>query len=48
MVVHVLKSGKTVNDVSGHLVKERDAPLVYLLIERINSEVRSRTCAERK
>lgn len=36
MVKHVLKDGTTVNDITGHIVKMKDAKAVYNLIESIN------------
>lgn len=36
MVKHVLKDGTNVNDITGHIVKMKDARSVYNLIESIN------------
>lgn len=35
-VIHVLKNGSIVNDISGYVVKMNDAKSVYQLIDRIN------------
>ena len=36
MVVHVLKDGTVLNDITGHLVKKEDVPTVYDLIDKLN------------
>lgn len=36
MVVHVLKDGTVLDDITGHVVKKEDVPTVYALIERLN------------
>ena len=36
MVVHVLKDGTVLDDITGHVVKKEDVPTVYALIERMN------------
>ena len=36
MVVHVLKDGTELHDITGHVVKKEDVPSVYALIERMN------------
>ena len=38
MVTHILKDGSRVKDIAGHVVKEKDAPLAYVIIDRINKE----------
>ena len=35
-VKHVFKDGTTVNDVTGHIVRLKDAEAVYTLVDRIN------------
>ena len=35
-VKHVLKDGTTVNDITGHIVRMKDANAVYTLVDRIN------------
>lgn len=38
MVYHILKDGKTVNDISGHIVRLEDANPLYQLLHRINQK----------
>lgn len=38
MVKHVLKDGTVLEDITGHVVKEADCPMVYALLERIERE----------
>ena len=35
-VKNVLKDGKTVNDVDGHIVRINDAKALYTLVDRMN------------
>ena len=35
MVKHILKNGKAVKDMTGHVVKKEDAPMVYQIIEQM-------------
>lgn len=35
-VTHVLRDGTVLNDISGKIVKVKDAKQVYVLIEKIN------------
>ena len=35
-VKHVFKDGTTVNDVTGHIVRLKDAEAVYTLVDRMN------------
>lgn len=35
MVKHILKDGTVLEDISGHVVKRKDAPVVYELMEQI-------------
>ena len=37
-VVHILKDGSVIDDITGHVVKVDDVEAVYQLIERINGE----------
>lgn len=37
MVIHILKDGSRVKDITGHIVKMSDAPTLYGLIEKIES-----------
>ena len=37
-VVHILKDGQVVNDISGHIVKMSDAQELYILIDLINEK----------
>ena len=34
MVKHILKDGKEVKDITGHVVKVKDAPVAYEVIRR--------------
>ena len=34
MVRHILKNGKEVKDIKGHLIKRKDAPRVYEILEQ--------------
>ena len=36
MIKHILKDGTEVKDITGHVVKKEDAPMVYDLVERIS------------
>lgn len=38
-VKHILKNGKVVKDITGHVVKMEDAVNVYTLMRRINEQV---------
>ena len=35
MIKHILKDGKVIEDISGHVVKRKDAPVTYELLEQI-------------
>ena len=41
MVRHILKNGKTVSDIRGHVVKEQDAKTVYALLDIINENIQA-------
>jgi len=36
MIVHILKDGTRLTDISGHVVKLKDAKAVYDLMDKIN------------
>lgn len=38
MIIHILKDGTRLNDITGHVVKVKDAEAVYQLIHKINEE----------
>ena len=38
MVVHVLKDGTIVPDITGHVVNQQDVPVLYQMIDKINSD----------
>ena len=38
MVTHVLKDGTVLKDITGHVVKREDVPMIYSLVEQMNSE----------
>lgn len=38
MIRHILKDGRVIEDITGHVVKKEDVPSVYELIDRINEE----------
>ena len=38
MVKHVLKDGKVLKDITGHLVTRKDAPRAYDLLEKMRGE----------
>lgn len=37
-VIHILKDGRIVDDITGHIVKMEDAEPLYNLMQRINEE----------
>lgn len=39
MVIHILKDGSILNDITGHVVKKEDVPSAYSVIDHMN-EVR--------
>ena len=47
MVIHILKDGSVVKDITGRVVRMEDASTVYQLIDRINRE-RSSKCIHNK
>ena len=40
MIVHILKDGIRLKDITGHVVKTKDADAVYHLIHKINNKGR--------
>lgn len=42
MIRHHLKDGRILTDITGHVVKKEDVPLVYSLIDQINEEKRAK------
>jgi hypothetical protein len=36
MIKHVLKDGSVLDDITGHVVKQDDAKIIYRLIDSIN------------
>ena len=40
MIKHVLKDGTVLADMTGHVVKKEDAPMVYQIIEQITRKER--------
>lgn len=38
MVIHVLRDGTVLDDITGHVVKMEDARMVYELLDKINQE----------
>ena len=46
-VTHILKDGKILKDITGHVVKKEDAPTAYAMINRLNerrSDEKSKKC----
>jgi hypothetical protein len=46
-VIHILKDGSVLNDITGRVVKIKDAGPIYQLLDSINRE-RSRKCVHKK
>ena len=40
MIVHILKDGTKLTDISGHVVKLKDAKAVYDLMDKINQKAK--------
>ena len=38
MIKHILKNKTVLQDITGHVVKQDDAPLVYQIMERMKKE----------
>lgn len=47
-VIHILKDGRIVDDITGHVVKMEDAAPLYELMRRINNENAVRRNNQRK
>ena len=41
MITHVLKDGTVLEDITGHVIKQDDAPMVYQIIEQMEREERN-------
>ena len=46
-VIHILKDGSVLKDITGHVVKMEDASPLYQLIDKINREG-SRKCVHKE
>lgn len=44
MIRHILKDGTILQDITGHIIKQESAPLVYQIIEQMEREG---TCEQR-
>ena len=42
MIKHILKDKAVLQDITGHVVKQSDAPLVYQIMERMKKEKKRR------
>ena len=40
MIIHILKDGQVVKDITGHVVKKEDAPVAYGVLEQKRKEKR--------
>lgn len=40
MIRHILKNGKVVDDIKGHVVKKEDVPRAYEIIDLMNRRTR--------
>ena len=38
MVINILKSGAVLDDITGHIVPEKDAKLVYEIMDKLKGE----------
>ena len=38
MIKHILKDGTVLQDITGHIIKQEDAPMVYQIIEQMERE----------
>ena len=38
-VTHILKDGRRVDDITGHVVKQEDCPVVYHLMDKMNERI---------
>lgn len=46
-VVHILKDGTVLKDITGHIVRVEDAPALYQLIDTINGSAKKNVHKER-
>lgn len=46
MIIHQLKDGTILSDITGHVVKMDDVPLAYSLLEAISKEA-AKNCASK-
>lgn len=38
-ITHIMKDGTVLNDITGHVIKKEDCPLIYEIIKAINKRV---------
>lgn len=38
MIKHILKDGTVLQDITGHIIKQESAPMVYQIIEQMERE----------
>lgn len=38
MVIHIMKDGTVLKDITGHVVKKEDAPMIYNIVDRMNTK----------
>ena len=38
MIKHILKDGTVLQDITGHIIKQESAPVVYQIIEQMERE----------
>ena len=43
MVKNILKDGTVLEDLTGHVVKQEEAPLAYQLIDSMNDDLQNKT-----
>lgn len=43
-ITHILKNGEVLKDITGHIIKQESAPVVYQIIEQMEREG---TCEQR-
>lgn len=36
MVIHIMKDGTVLKDITGHVVKKEDAPMIYNIVDQMN------------
>ena len=42
MVIHILKDGTVLSDITGHVVKKEDVPMAYVVMEQMNEKRREK------